>query len=52
MSKIRDLPNYNKMVPHVKSVNIYETINHKNVKNLIYITLSTLTIYIYIKPNQ
>lgn len=30
MEKIRDLKNYNKMVPHVKSVDIYETMNFLN----------------------
>ena len=33
MEKIRDLKNYNKMVPHVKSVDIYETMNFLNVSS-------------------
>lgn len=31
MGKIRDLPNYNKMVPHVKKVDIYKTEKFFNV---------------------
>lgn len=31
MEKIRDLPNYPKMVPHVKTVEIYESQKFMNV---------------------
>lgn len=33
MEKIRDLKNYNKMVPHVKSVDIYESNQLANVSD-------------------
>jgi hypothetical protein len=32
MGRIRDLGNYNKMVPHVKKVNIYHTQKFMNVR--------------------
>ena len=34
MSMIRDLPNYKKMVPHVKAVEIYESNKFMNVREL------------------
>lgn len=33
MSKIRDLPNYPKMVPHCKKVAIYESMKFPNVSS-------------------
>lgn len=46
MSRIRDLGMYSKMVPHVKKVDIYESVKFANVRIMhrVYITWSTIQI--------